>query len=436
MIEDDIDVTTILDKSGVLEKEEVREQEVEFDKWELSDIIEELLDYKSNMYRDKYHTEEEIEYQTSGENMHEILDLYRQGDNYGLISQGKFYTAITLGNKRGTIELLSSVSGGGKSRRIIGKLTSLIAPELWDYNKEEFVPNINNPNNELSAVYIGSELDLSNEVKPIALATICGLETSQIKDYNNLTEEEEERIEKGIEIMDKMKLHLYSLLNYDIATIVRLVKKHQRNENVYALGFDYIEKTSNIVNEYKETYSSQFVPSHELYLYISKSLKERVAKKLDIYVVTATQLNAKSESNEHQVSSAMIRGSYALIDKFDIGCITLFIKPEELKVYESFLTTRRGFDRESLRPNMVSYVFKNRNGVYVLIKIFQCVNLGNMRTRDLLITNYHNEIINIEGVEKEDLTYEDLEKMNAEINKKATVGGINGVIGDFAEDVM
>jgi len=401
MIDDNVDINNILDKSRTLDKKVIREQEEEFDKWSLDDIIMETIEYKSMKYRENYNVDEEIEYSEAGENIEDILEVFRQGDTYGLLTNEEYSNSITLGNKRKTVELLSGGSGGGKSRRLIGKMVYLTAPEIWSREENRFIINSNNPENKLSSVYIGSELDINFEVKPIILATISGVETVDIKNYDNLTDEQKDRIEYAKKIMEKTKLHLYSLENYDMRTMERLVKKHQHNEDVYGLYFDYIEKTGNIIKEFKEIYSTQFVPSHELFLYVSKSLKERLAKKLNIFVMSSTQLNATSTTREHKVGASMFRGSFAVMDKADIASIVLVPSKEEMKIYEEYVVTQKGFSTELIRPNAIKHLFKNRNGVLVEIKIFQYVNLGNLDIRDLLVTDYNNMVIKVDRVKAE-----------------------------------
>jgi hypothetical protein len=148
------------------------------------------------------------------------------------------------------------------------------------------------------------------------------------------------------------------------------------------------------------------VPSHELFLYVSKSLKEKLAKKLDVFVMSSTQLNATSTTREHKVGANMFRGSFAVMDKADIASIVLPPSKEEMKIYDEFIVTQKGLFKDTDRPNAIKHLFKNRNGVLVEIKIFQYINLGNMAIQDLLVTDYGNMVLSVEKVKAEIISEE------------------------------
>ena len=51
-------------------------------------------------------------------------------------------------------------------------------------------------------------------------------------------------------------------------------------------------------------------------------------------------------------------------------------------------------------PNNVCHIVKGRNSKYEKhIKVYQYMDLGNLRTVDLFCTNKHNEPIKVEGLD-------------------------------------
>ena len=389
LIEDGIDVSDTLDLLEV-DPNTIEQQSMDLDKLSWTDITKRYTGKIINI-ESKYESDSDGDYKKAGDNSDEIKSRLKKGEAYGLMGISGYKNKVTYGCRRKKFHLMGASSGTGKSRGACGEITFLTAVEIWDYNEEKFVRNPNNPHGDLAGIYVGTELDLDMEVDIIMWATVSGLETSKIIEMD-LTEEEEERLDYAIDIIKRSKIHLYDRPNYDINTLERIVKKHQLNENVFCLGIDYILLTGNLVIEAREFSKGMYTREDQLFLFVSKSFKERLANKLNIYVSSSTQLNRSKDDKNAEKNEGMIRGSFALCDKVDVGSILMEIENYEIEKVQEIL--KKGFN--TMKPNQVEHIFKVRGGKLKKIRIFKNVNLGNMHSIDLFCTNWDYELIDVE----------------------------------------
>jgi len=385
-----IDITDILDLEEV-DSNIIEEQTESFNKMSIKDLLQHI-DKRSLSLKVKYETKRSNEYLKAGDDSDIILERIKTGETYGLLSFSGYKNRVTYGNRRGKFHLCSGGSGVGKSRTALCEIAYCTAVELWDYEKKCFVTNPNNPNGEFSGIYLGTEMDLRMEVSIILWGVISGIETSNIIE-KNLTEEEWNRLYYTIEILKRSKIHLYNEPNYDIAYIDNLLTSHTLNgEDVYAIGVDYIALTGNIAIEAQEYGKGMITREDQMYLYMSKMFKEEIAVKHDVYVSSSTQLNRNKSNPEAERDESMIRGSFSLCDKVDIGSLILEPTSQELKKVED-LIRKSNAKWCPLQPNQVEHLFKNRGGTYKKIRIFRNVNLGNMETTDLFVTDWDFKFI-------------------------------------------
>mgnify|MGYP003429482701 FL=1 len=125
----------------------------------------------------------------------------------------------------------------------------------------------------------------------------------------------------------------------------------------------------------------------EVLLELSKNLKD-IAKKYDVGILTATQTNAEIKDyrmRDYQV----IRGGKAVADKATGGSISMPITKPELKLVEPYIEKFcRGFGKDGIKPNFVETVYKARFSEYPKeCKVFSYYNLGNMRKKELFVTD-------------------------------------------------
>lgn len=390
-IEEGNSVADILDLQEI-DNATIEKQTTEFDKMTLGDL-KKHFEARNIRVNAKYTSENMGDYKRAGEGAEKTLSRLKAGETYGPMSFSGYKNRVTYGARRKKFHLMSSDTGGGKSRHSLGEIGSLIAIEIWDHDKQAFVKNPNNPKGDLSGIYIGTELELDMEVDIILWAVVSGIETSKIIEMD-LTEEEEERLDYAIEIIKRSKIHLYDRPNYDIAQLEGIVKKHQIDEDVYVLCIDYIMLTSNLVLEAREYSQNMWTREDQLFLFISKSFKERLANALNIYVSSSTQLNRSVNDKASEKNAGMIRGSFSLCDKVDCASIVLEVEKKELEFVDEIL--KKGWDNK--KPTHVEHIFKNRGGKIKACRIFKRMNLGNMKMEDLFCTDWDYKLLDVEQV--------------------------------------
>lgn len=113
-----------------------------------------------------------------------------------------------------------------------------------------------------------------------------------------------------------------------------------------------------------------------------------LAVELNVAVFSSTQLNAKGDDNKDIRNEGSLAGGRATINKADNGAIMARPTKEELEVlaplYENNLERK---------PNLVTDIFKVRNGEYTQVRIWSDMNLGTLRKKDLFVTDSRMEPI-------------------------------------------
>jgi len=389
LIDEGTDISDVLDLTEV-DNNIIEKQNETFDSLTWDDITNHCSG-KILKIESKYETSSDGDYKRASYNSENTLERLKNGEAYGLMGMSGFKNKIVYGCRRKKFSLTSGSTGAGKSRLACGEITFLTAIELWDYEKQKFVINPNNPEGKLSSIYVGTELDLSMEVDIIMWATVSGIETSKIIEWD-LTEEEEARLNYAIDIIKRSKIHLYDRPNYDVGVLERIVKRHQQDEDVYALGIDYILLTGALVMEARDYSKGMYTREDQLFLYVSKSFKERLANALNIYVSSSTQLNRSKDDKKAEKNEGMIRGSFALCDKVDVGTIIMPIENYEIELVKEII--KKGWNK--IKPTHVEHIFKNRGGKLKMVRIFRHLNLGNMEMQDLFVTNWDYELIDVD----------------------------------------
>ena len=196
--------------------------------------------------------------------------------------------------------------------------------------------------------------------------------------YGKYTTEEEKVVEDAIKIVDHFKdnLHLVQMPSPTIEKIKAVVRQNVLVNQVENVFYDYLSIGVNLLDEFRDLK----LRNDETLLMFSTALKD-LAVELGVFVMTATQLNAKGEDSENGEikNESAIRGSRAIIDKADIGVIISRISPKEFDLLEQL--------ELPVTPNQVTDVFKVRRGRFTQVRIWSYVDLGTCRKEDLILTD-------------------------------------------------
>lgn len=120
----------------------------------------------------------------------------------------------------------------------------------------------------------------------------------------------------------------------------------------------------------------------------STALKD-LAVELNIFMMSSTQVNSNADNNNNIRNEGSIAGSRSIINKADVGAIMARPTKEELEFLQA------DNDEISFLPNIVTDIYKVRSGEWNQVRIWSDVNLGNLRKKDLFVTNARMEVMNI-----------------------------------------
>jgi replicative DNA helicase len=279
-------------------------------------------------------------------------------------------------------------SGCGKSRNAIKRLINICSPYVWDYKKNKYIENPNRMGN--TGLYIGTEMDLEDEIEPMIWAFISGIEQDKIL-TNNLTEEEEERLNLAMQYSDEMQLFLEDEDNYDLVYLWNTIEKYKNDYNICAVAIDYLELTTALSGEYIQMTRGMTAREDQVLLNLSKEIKS-MCKNFDLTIFGYTQTTDEARTMGYRDQRA-VKGARSLPNKVDVGITVFEPTNKELELLESVIRKyQRGFNNKII-PNTCYTIYKNRGGRYKDIKIWGVNDLGTGRFIDMFVTDkYYNPI--------------------------------------------
>ena len=307
---------------------------------------------------------------------------------FGLSYASNYLTTITRGIQPRRFVLGSAASGTGKSRMTIANICHTFAPKYWDEKVGDFVPNPNGTQN--SALYIGTEMELVQEIEPILWAYMADVPQGHILS-GQYVGDEEERVDEAIRILhDEGHIYLEYIPDYDLATLENVIEQHVLQHGVRHVFFDYIHITTDLIGEFQANAKAKMqVREDQVLANLGLKLKE-LTRKYDISIDSWTQVSGDFKNSANQ-DQTIIRGSKALADKIDSGYIFSMVNSQDDKKLEKITKKRI----QKWLPNRCMTVYKNRGGEYTKCKIWLYVDMGTMRVHDLFCTDEDYNLLDI-----------------------------------------
>lgn len=370
------------------------ENDKNLNKYTISDIVD-AFDFEVSSIKNKYVIDEDTTQKRAGDRGEEILEAFEKNITMGFGLESERLTTLWGGINKKQLYIRSGDTSSGKSRSLIGDICRLCCREIFNLDTNEWELN---PNGMHQGLYIGSEMELDFEVEPIIWAYVSGVDSSKII-HNQMTAEERERVIKAQGLVHEC-LELADMPNFNTRKTEEKIKEQKLIHNIEFVAFDYILLNAQLVKEFVETRGSGVgTRGDEILGELAKCLKN-MAKKYDVGIVTATQVNS-SISDYKNRDYQVLRGSKQIADTCTGGSISMPITPMERKLVEGLIDScpvnkNRGFGVDRIEPNFVETVYKSRFSEYPKeCKIFSYYNLGNMRKIELFTTDKNFEPINI-----------------------------------------
>lgn len=369
--------------------ERIEKRRKYFESLEVSDI---LKYYKSKLVTltDKFNIKNGIDQIKAGsDKAKEQKEKWKQAPDMGLSYASNYYTTVTLGMREKRFVISSAPSGTGKSRISIANLCHSFVPRYYDKKQGAFIDNPHGKQN--AALYIGTEMELIEEIEPILWAYIADVPEQHIT-QNQYDPGEEERVDEAIKILDEeAQIYLAYIPEYDTEALENCIETHVNKYGVRHVIFDYIHITTDLIAEFQDEAKARMtVREDQVLANLSTKLKELV-RKYNISLDTWTQTN-REVNNDQNRDSSVVRGASAIIDKVDTASVTTWVTEKEKRLLEPITRTMIG----KPIPNVCISVYKNRGGIYNRVKIWLYIEYSTMRVKDLFVTDYDYKRINME----------------------------------------
>jgi len=328
----------------------------------------------------KYEAGEDVEVTSVTDGLDEFFASLQSREGIGLSLQGDIFTEIIGGAKKGTLTIRSAASSVGKSRNAVGDSCFLAYPIRYSQELRRWVREGHNE----KVIYIVTEQSF-DEIKKMILAYLTGINENKFK-YWDLSQEEETLVLQARCVMEAFKdnLTLIKMPNPTIELVKIVVRENCLLTGAEYVFFDYIFISPSLLNEFK----GFALRNDEVLLMFATALKD-LAVELDVCMMTSTQVNAKADDGTNIRNEGSLAGGRSTINKADYGCIMARPTKEELD-----LLTESGIIEE---PNLVTDMFKVRDGAWTQVRIWSYMDLGTLRKRDIFLTD--SRMIPVEGFE-------------------------------------
>lgn len=382
--ENGIDVSEFFDPDEI-DPVTIEAQRKLLDEYSLQDII--------NHYKKKqlkiiapFISAEGRDSKKAGVGGHEQKEKWKQDTAWGIGYSSAYLTTALHGVRKRRFNVKSAGTGVGKTRSSIADIGYACSPYYYDKGLGKWCENPNGIYN--GALYIGTEMELLEEIDPILWAYIADVPQDHIE-FNMYEEGEEERVDKAIDILEhEANIWFEYVPEYDANTLEEVIEQHKLDHNIEYVWFDYISSTVELNSEYaSESKVKMVVREDQVLANLSKKLKN-FTRKFDISIDSFTQVTGdfKNEANRDQT---IVRGAKSIIDKADGAMIAMPPTEKELKKVEPI--TRELLNRPT--PNLVYSLYKNRGGKWNKIKIWLYIDYSTMRVHDLFVTDYEYKLI-------------------------------------------
>ena len=313
------------------------------------------------------------------EGIKDIIEEAEDQVDVGIPLQGEIFNEVCAGARKGIFVLRSAGSGTGKTRQAVGDACYIAFPFRYESEQKKWVQI----GSGRKVLFIATEQN-AKEIQRMILAYLTGFNETKFR-YGGFTEEEKLIIRQALWVLEQYQDNFFivRMPNPTIELVKTLVRENVLMHDIEYVFYDYIHISPSLLAEFK----GYNLRNDEVLLMFSTALKD-LAVELNVFMMSSTQLNAKGDDNSNIRNEASLSGSRSIINKADIGAIMARPTKEELE----FLQTEGGI---SIMPTMVTDIYKVRAGEWNQVRIWSDVNLGNLRKKDLFVTDARMEVLNV-----------------------------------------
>lgn len=361
---------------------ELEKEQAKFDKMSIEELITRVEDKFIIEARNKYSISITQKEYTAGNGAKELIKELKETPDYGIPLVSPVLNTIYRGARLGAVYLMSTPTGGGKTRIGVQNMVHFSVP--WQYNIETKTwenRGVSNP-----ALIIETELEFK-EIQTMIIAQVSGVAEDKILSGSFLRDEEK-RINQAIEYIESSPLYIVVLEDFSREQVFNIIRKYHRDYGVDYIFFDYIQMSFTLMNEMTKNAQGMRIREDQILYQFVSSLKG-LARQLCVFILSATQLSGTY--HEGYKDETILRGAKAMADKIDCGEIIMIPTTGELKAVEDIRPRKINMKV----PNRIKHIYKCRGGKYTKIKVFCYLDLGRMILEDLFVTDAENILIDI-----------------------------------------
>jgi len=223
------------------------------------------------------------------------------------------------------------------------------------------------------------------QIMRMMVAYLTGIEDSNLR-FGRLSMEERVRVSQAQEIIHQYRsnFELMRIPDPNVEQLKLAVREKVITTGARYVFFDYIFVSPNLLQEFR----GSNLRNDEALLLMATALKD-LAVEQDISVFTSTQVNAKIDDNSNIRNEATLAGGRSTINKADNGIVGARPTKEELDFLSKEIIPTCG----GVAPNIVFDVFKVRSGRWTQVRVWSYFDTGNLRLRDLFVTDSQFNVI-------------------------------------------
>ena len=232
-----------------------------------------------------------------------------------------------------------------------------------------------------------------DEIQTIVLACLSGVNESHIL-TGHYDLGEQDRVFYAAQIVERYQEYFFieEISDPNLSNVEATIKRYATIEGVDCVFYDYIFSSPSLVAQFSDSKLREDV----VLMMLSNQLKQ-LAKDYNIFIFSSTQVNANAMLEDGFKNESCIRGSRAIVDKADMGCIISRVEDREYQSLSGKIldAARDGkiTHNNGLKPTHVIDIYKMRRGQYKNVRIWCKINLGTGERTDLFMTRIDNEPI-------------------------------------------
>jgi replicative DNA helicase len=378
-----VDVSFLYDPDNILDTKKKEIQEEWLDNTSLAAIAQKVTERLEDVVS-IYVNETFGDVRRPGEGALELRAKLKEHPDVGVPLYGPLINTVTRGARLRKLYLRSAPSGYGKTRTMVADTCFIGCDMIYD----DMFGWIKNGTAE-PVLYITTEQELE-EIQTMMWAFISGVDEDHIMN-NTFVGDEEERVDKAIEILDKSKIYIVELPDFSLRDVEDIIKRNIRENGVKYVIFDYIMTSLKILEEIAGRAGGVKLREDNILFMLSRRLKD-IANEYGVFILSGTQLNADWKEADSPDQN-LLRGAKSIADSIDWGGHILPATTKDLEGLETILSSNT-FDK----PNIKLSVYKNRRGRYKGVYLWMKADYGTCRFKSMFATTWDYEIIPIEDL--------------------------------------